>query len=301
MIESPESRCRLNVECWLRETGFPCAAVILEGDLKPQADRCFVVWSQFLEDRFDLWMDHWDFFIHSKDHQPLGYPTSQRGRGTGSLSWTSTRTIRTGDYSLAYGILCGTTAIKRSWVARRTRGKWRKLVGGLHPQKEKVMPKPLDTLSLFPNTTYQSREEYEKTGLPCPAWDALKPPKYWMDPGAQKAGVFGGIPMALYSRIYAGYNDATQLPIWDQLFISVADAKVVNIPPTGTGNTNVPGADVPAVPVPVRELADDEVVKKFGVMGIPMVYTASEMQTTDVGFTLGDRTLLERIATKLGA
>ena len=79
MIESPESRCRLNVECWLRETGFPCAAVILEGDLKPQADRCFVVWSQFLEDRFDLWMDHWDFFIHSKDHQPLGYPTSQRG------------------------------------------------------------------------------------------------------------------------------------------------------------------------------------------------------------------------------
>jgi hypothetical protein len=153
-------------------------------------------------------------------------------------------------------------------------------------------------LNLF--KTYESREKYEaETGKPCPPWDPSRPPKYWEDPAAQKSIVVAGVPFAIYSRVYVGFDQQQQVPLFDSLGISVEDAKTVNIPPTGTGNTNVPGADVPAVPCPVRALRDDEVIR-LGMGAIPMLYTSVELQGVDTGFTMADRELLRKIGAKLG-
>ena len=161
------------------------------------------------------------------------------------------------------------------------------------------MPQPISSLNLF--TTYGSREEYaEKTGKPCPAWDATRPPKAWEDPNARKAFVVAGVAYALYPRVFVHYDQAAKLPIWDQLGVPVDHAKTVNIPPKGDGQTNVPGADVPDVPCPMRELRDDEVIGvAFGA--IPMVYTTGELEETVVGFTAADRAILLAIKAKLGA
>ena len=160
------------------------------------------------------------------------------------------------------------------------------------------MSKPLSSLNLFP--TYGSREEYTaKTGKPCPEWDGTKHPKIWEDPNAKKVFMVAGTQYTLYANTFVKYDEVLHQPVWDQLGIPVDEAKTVNIPPKGTGQTNVPGADQPEIPCPMRLLADDEIIKPvFG--GIPMVFTASELQSVEVGFSQDDRERLKRIAAKLG-
>lgn len=160
------------------------------------------------------------------------------------------------------------------------------------------MPQPISVLNLF--TTYGTRDAYKaSTGKDTPAWNQTRPPKYWEDPKAVKKGMMNGVPVMIYDRVYAGFDQAAGEPLWDMLILPVEEAKTVNIPPTGDGMTNVPGADQDPVPCPVRELQDGEIVKlEFGA--IPKVYNADELQDVAVGFCQRDRDMLERIAAKLG-
>jgi hypothetical protein len=158
---------------------------------------------------------------------------------------------------------------------------------------------PITSLNLF--RSYGRREDYEEqTGLPCPVWNEGRHPQAWCDPKAKKTFSIGGVPYTLYARVFINYDEVVKQPIWEELVIPTAEAQTVNIPPKGLGMTNVPGADQPDVPCPVRELADDEVIS--AVWGaIPMVFKTGELEAVVVGFTAGDRVLLERIAAKLGA
>jgi len=160
------------------------------------------------------------------------------------------------------------------------------------------MPKTISILNLFP--TYATREDYEaRTGKPCPAWNPNRQPKVWEDPNARKVFVVGSVPHMLYDRVFLDF-DANGLPIWDQLGLPVEEAKTVNIPPRGPGDTNIPGADKPEVKVPMRAPTDSEIVKG-GFGNIPQVWSSAELVTVDTGFTQADRALLVKIAAKLGA
>jgi hypothetical protein len=160
------------------------------------------------------------------------------------------------------------------------------------------VPKPISSLNLFP--TYETREAYERaTGQPCPAWDASRKPKSWMDPNAKKALMVGGVPYALYPNVYVSFDQIAGQPVWDQLGLPVTEAKTVNIPPKGEGQTNVPGADQPEVPCPMRDLTDDEVIR-LGFAAIPQVWRADEMPVAVAeGFTAEEKKLLLDAARKV--
>ncbi len=154
----------------------------------------------------------------------------------------------------------------------------------------------LDKLYLFP--WHQTREAYrQETGEEPPPWDPRKPPKHWMDPKAR----FSTRRNVVYDFVLATSQSGTPLagpdgkPMLDLLVLPKDDAASVNIPPSGT---NVPGADVPPVPAPLRALEpNEELFFDFG--GVAAVrnldYAASEN-----GFTAQDRALLKAIAAKLG-
>lgn len=152
------------------------------------------------------------------------------------------------------------------------------------------MPKAITVLNLF--DTFASREQYEKaTGEECPTWDEKKPPKNWRDKGAKKSMTVNGKDFTVYSNaVVTGFADGAL--VRDTLGIETAEAKVVNIPQTGMAN--IPGAAALPVPVPMRELLDNEVPKQaFG--GVIQIWTAEELATADVSFSQADRTKLEQI------
>lgn len=161
---------------------------------------------------------------------------------------------------------------------------------------------PFDTLFLFPY--YSTREEYEKaTGRPAPPWDATKPPKYWFDPKALEAPR----KLVVYENVLAISENGTLLrhettnePLLDMLVLTKEDAAAVNIPPKGVGaGSNVPGAGVPEVQMPLRSLLDyEELFFRFG--GTIVVRDKQYYDQTQVGFTADDRVMLLAIATKLG-
>jgi hypothetical protein len=150
------------------------------------------------------------------------------------------------------------------------------------------MPQPITVLNLFP-----TRDKRQSDDLP---YNPGRAPKYWADPDALTSDE----DMVIYERVLVGIKDGQ--PQWRRLFLAPYEAATYNIPPTGIGMTNVPGADKPPVPVPMRELADDEVIKP-GFGNVPVVWKASEIATPDQasGFTGDDRALLKAIAAKLGA
>jgi hypothetical protein len=167
------------------------------------------------------------------------------------------------------------------------------------------MPKPISTLYLFP--VYETREAYEQaTGQPCPAWNPYRQPKGWFDPAARQnpsRRVIYDRAMVLADNGSPTWNDEGDLII-DALVLDREEAATVNIPPRGTGMTNVPGADVAEVPAPMRDLLDGETIKPSRPLSIPTVYLASELMPVGEdasGFTGADRALLKAIATKLGA
>ena len=154
------------------------------------------------------------------------------------------------------------------------------------------MPKAITVLNLF--DTYATREAYEKaTGEECPTWDEKKPPKNWRDKGAKKSMTVNGKAYTTYQNaVVTGFDEATGQLKRDTLGIETAEAKVVNIPQTGMAN--IPGAAALPVPVPMRELLDNEVPKQaFG--GVIQIWTAEELATADVSFSQADRTKLELI------
>jgi len=155
-------------------------------------------------------------------------------------------------------------------------------------------------LYLFP--TYATRDDFEKmTGQVCPPWNSARAPKYWSDPKPVKKFIGpGNIDYTSYDRVWLGQRDAANNPVLEPLVIAVDQAAVVNIPPTGTGMTNVPGADVPAVPPPMRALEpNEELFFDFGGL-LTVKNTDLYSQLVEVGFSQRDRDLLAAIATKLG-
>jgi len=110
----------------------------------------------------------------------------------------------------------------------------------------------------------------------------------------------GGVPYALYPNVYVSFDQVSGQPVWDQLGLPVTEAKTVNIPPKGEGQTNVPGANQPETPCPMRDLADDEVIR-LGFAAIPQVWRADEIPAPAEGggFTADEKTLLLNAARKI--
>jgi len=159
------------------------------------------------------------------------------------------------------------------------------------------MPQPISSLNLFP--TYATRDEYTaKTGQPCPEWTPTKHPKAWEDPNAKKSFSVGGVDWVLYARTFSGF-DAEGNAVWEQVAMPVAEAKVVNIPPKGEGNTNVPGADQPEILCPMRLPTDGESIRP-GFGNVPVVWTTAELDglVKSGPFTELDRAQLGRIEAK---
>jgi len=158
---------------------------------------------------------------------------------------------------------------------------------------------PVAVLHLFPR--FQTREEYEeKTGKTCPPWNPSRRPKEWFDPNPIELFIGpDGSGYTVYDRVLTGKPDAAGAPALTRLAISVAEASTVNIPPKGTGATNVPGADQPEVYAPLKALSGTQVlVYRFGatvaVRNLDVV-----LDGEGGGFQQADRDLLKAIAAKL--
>ena len=154
----------------------------------------------------------------------------------------------------------------------------------------------LDRLYLFP--LYQTRDSYtQATGQEAPAFDPQRPPKYWFDPEAEKSLRRNVVYDTVVCYLENGglLLDEAGKPQVESMILLKQEAATVNIPPN---ETNVPGASVPCVPVPLRALdADEELVLGFG--GVVLVRNKSISEDTTEGFTPSDRALLQAIARKL--
>lgn len=157
----------------------------------------------------------------------------------------------------------------------------------------------LESLYLFPY--FQTREDYQKaTGVEPPKWDSTRPPKYWFDPAAKdstRRNVTYDQVIA-YSASGSPLFDANGNPTLELMMLNKDEAAGVNIPPKGLGIANVPGADKPEIPPPLRALrADEELFVPFGSIVAVRVKGTLE---PDRGFTEEDRSILLAVARKLG-
>ncbi len=156
----------------------------------------------------------------------------------------------------------------------------------------------LSYLYLFPY--YQTREAYQKaTGQEPPPWNPDRAPKYWCDPKAREStrrNVVYDFVVA-YSESGAPLAGPDGKPMLEALVLGKEVAATVNIPPKQF--TNVPGAEVPEVPMPLRPLEpNEELCFEFG--GIVSVKNLDLYPLVEPGFTPEDRALLKAIARKLG-
>jgi len=160
--------------------------------------------------------------------------------------------------------------------------------------------KGLDTLFIFPY--YQTREAFEQaTGRPCPPWNPNLPPKYWFDPKAAESTRRNVVydNTLVYSLDGTILQDAAGKPMLDVLVLTKEQAASVNIPDKSRGAANIPGADKPEVPVPLRLPAEDEEIFFIWGQTVAVRNKAAWEQTQSV-FTAQDRQLLKAIAVKLG-
>jgi hypothetical protein len=158
---------------------------------------------------------------------------------------------------------------------------------------------PLADLNLFPR--YQTREDYQKANSYAPPpFDSRRPPKYWLDPDAalstRNSLVYPNVLLVgIGGAPIPGPDGRPQL---DVLVLSKAEAATANIPPN---ETNVPGATVPEVPMPLRPMESWEQLESVfpGVVRVRDLRVAEPAQPG--AFTPADRALLQSIARKLGA
>lgn len=150
---------------------------------------------------------------------------------------------------------------------------------------------------------YQTREAFQlATGEEVPLWDSRRPPKHWRDVAALQSARRN----VVYDAVIATAENGRPLvgadgkPVLDLLVLTKTEAATVNIPPAGPGISNVPGAEVPAVPCPLRPLdPNEELFFDFG--GVVVVKNLNLYPKLEVGFTSGDRDLLRAIARRVGA
>jgi len=154
-------------------------------------------------------------------------------------------------------------------------------------------------LYLFPY--YQTRDDYARvTGSEPPAFDPAKPPKYWCDPAAaqtpRRSVVYEQVLVLSSGSMPVAGQDGK--PVLEPLVLNKLEAATVNIPPKGIGFSNIPGADVPEVPAPLRNLEPFEELE-FGFGGTVHVRN-NNVPVQQNGFSESDRALLQMIAKKLG-
>lgn len=156
----------------------------------------------------------------------------------------------------------------------------------------------VENLYLFPR--YQTREAYAAAlGEKPPAWDAAQPPKFWFDPAAKTSTKRTFVyERALVTSDTNGsvLPDEDGKPMVDSLSLLRTIAGAVNIPPNAS---NVIGADVPEIQVPLRALEEGEELF-FQIGGVAAVKNTTLYAALKEGFTQSDRTLLQAIAAKLG-
>jgi len=151
-------------------------------------------------------------------------------------------------------------------------------------------------LYLFPY--FDTREKYQQeTGLEPPPFDDMRPPQYWFDPKASQSTK----RTIVYENTLATSEDGHVLkgedgrPMLDALAIRKEHAATVNIPLKLVANE--PGAAVPAVPVPLRPLEEDEELAFDVVAGV--VVHNRKLMSEFVAYGKYDRDLLLAIARKL--
>jgi len=152
---------------------------------------------------------------------------------------------------------------------------------------------------LYKFPAYMTRDEYQAAiGEEPPAWNPDRAPKYWFDPAAKNATKMS----VVYDCVIATAANGTPLvgddgkPVTDLMVLSKSEASTVNIPPK---LANIPGADVPAIPVPLRALEPGEELF-FSLGGVVSVKNTALYSQLDNGFTVKDREILLAIASKLG-
>jgi len=157
----------------------------------------------------------------------------------------------------------------------------------------------ISQLNLFP--TYATREDFQAATLEeAPPWNPYRFPKNWFDPNAKT----NPSRVIVYEHAFAVDANTGQVlenpdgtPKFDKLALSRDEAATVNIPPTGPGQTDVPGADQTPVPVPMRALAPNEVIVP-GFGNVPELWTTDELQEKDPYSAI--LKYLRAIANKLG-
>ncbi len=112
--------------------------------------------------------------------------------------------------------------------------------------------------NLYRFKRYRDREEYtQETGLDAPAYDPASPPKHWEDPS----------PGDL-RKLYLNYKVIEMNRNGKPLRLNVPDdpkVQIISLRPAEASRLNLPDKSVtgqlalpPEVPVPIRDLEDDE-------------------------------------------
>ncbi len=153
----------------------------------------------------------------------------------------------------------------------------------------------IGALHLF--RVFQTREDFQRmTGEVAPPYDPGRPPKFWYDPQARASTR----RTVAYDPVLATTESGLPLtgpdgkPMLDILLLSREEAASVNIWHDQSGQSR---PHLPSVPVPLRELQDNE--ELFFLM--PQVVSVRDRNIEeDPGtFTVSDRKLLRAIAQKL--
>jgi hypothetical protein len=159
----------------------------------------------------------------------------------------------------------------------------------------------ISNLYLFP--VYQTREAYRQaTGMEPPPYDENKPVKSWFDPRAME----NPRRKIVYETVIAYAANGAPLvgpdgkPVLEPLVIDREFAATVNIAPKAVGLK----PDVPytgeEIPVPIRPLEPNE--ELYFQFGGTVAVKNKELfgKLSESGFTVEDRTLLRRIAERVG-
>lgn len=151
-------------------------------------------------------------------------------------------------------------------------------------------------LYLYPY--YDTRERFQaETGMEPPPFNPDKPPKYWFDPEAahsQKRSILYENVLAISEQGHVLKGEDGR-PLLEPLLLKKDEAASVNIPLKLVANE--PGAAVPAVPVPLRALHEDEELAFDAFAGVVVIN--KKLMAEPVEYGKFDRDLLIAIGRKL--
>lgn len=145
---------------------------------------------------------------------------------------------------------------------------------------------------------FQDQTAYkDATGQAAP-WNPKRRPQLWRKSDMAGSGIDG--PDGRELGVYQGLDPATANsanPRLKQYSIALEDAGTVNIPPTGLGQTNVPGADQPAVPEPIEINPGTQVLVSSRAAGgsgfLPLVLNTDVVP--EVALTPGERLIVSHL------